>query len=643
MKPIAGVSLALLGCLNLARMPEAAGTTGAEFLRAVVPAAPAAVSAGAAGERGSASLVWNPAGILGQPEPALAFTHFSSFSDTAYEQLEGVFPSGPGAEETWAGCMFFSSTYNFTAWNEYGEESGQIDNHNFFAEAAYARDLGWGVKTGAAVKMFETALAGFSSRGGALDLGVRYTPEFAPISAGVALRNLGAMSALEQVADPLPTDFLAGISGRWEIAGQTLETAADFGLPLQGDEEAVFACGAEFVAARVLFLRAGYNTSENLGNLSLGAGICLGNFQLDYAFQPYGMLGNNQRFTLAYRFRAPSRTESPASAEKKLEVADTKPEATRPDNVLTVLPRPYASRVAFFPPASGVAGGDLPWQLTLLNSSGRELRSWTGIGNVPGEIAWDGLDKEGRPVSSENGLQARWGNALCQVPQWNPALRLDWETEEEAFPDVRFQLRRTPGAGNWTMTVWDATNGIVFQRRGEGKELPDAWVWDGHDPAGERVESRRVLKMGLETEYACGLRALVMGDVVNIRCRRVPAPSGRDGILILGVLFDFDRSELKPEMSDKISLAAQLAGARPGADVVCEGHADELGTPEYNQLLSERRARQVGNFMVQTLGIPGKQISFKGFGKTQPENNRPDEAGRSLNRRVEIRLFLPKK
>src|SRR5512143_1235070 len=112
----------LLGAWLVPGGLHAAGTTGAEFLRTEVPAAASALAAGTAASTGSEALTWNPAGLLGQAYPSLSFTHFPSFADTAYEQLEGYYPGW--LEGSWAARFFYASTYNFTEYDAFGQAVG---------------------------------------------------------------------------------------------------------------------------------------------------------------------------------------------------------------------------------------------------------------------------------------------------------------------------------------------------------------------------------------------------------------------------------------------------------------------------------------------------------------------------------------
>jgi outer membrane protein OmpA-like peptidoglycan-associated protein len=100
-------------------------------------------------------------------------------------------------------------------------------------------------------------------------------------------------------------------------------------------------------------------------------------------------------------------------------------------------------------------------------------------------------------------------------------------------------------------------------------------------------------------------------------------------------LFDFDKADLKPENRELLSRIAGVLLASHGYRLYVYGHTDDVGTAEYNQGLSERRAKSVRDYLVKA-GIPEEIIESKGFGKTSPRVPAKTQAARRKNRRVEI-------
>jgi OOP family OmpA-OmpF porin len=104
-------------------------------------------------------------------------------------------------------------------------------------------------------------------------------------------------------------------------------------------------------------------------------------------------------------------------------------------------------------------------------------------------------------------------------------------------------------------------------------------------------------------------------------------------------LFDFDKSDLKAEGMAELRKIADLIksqGDRVG-DIDVIGHTDSKGSEEYNQRLSERRAKAVTEYLV-SLGIDGSIIDTSGRGELQPAASNDTEAGRARNRRVEVHV-----
>ena len=103
------------------------------------------------------------------------------------------------------------------------------------------------------------------------------------------------------------------------------------------------------------------------------------------------------------------------------------------------------------------------------------------------------------------------------------------------------------------------------------------------------------------------------------------------------ILFDFNSAGLRPESQQTLRDLASNFQRYTDETVTVEGHTDNVGSPEYNQGLSERRAYSVRDYLVNQ-GVAGSRVTAVGFGETQPKasNNTPE--GRQLNRRVEIHI-----
>ena len=101
------------------------------------------------------------------------------------------------------------------------------------------------------------------------------------------------------------------------------------------------------------------------------------------------------------------------------------------------------------------------------------------------------------------------------------------------------------------------------------------------------------------------------------------------------VLFDTGSATLKPGAREKLARVAGILASHPDLHIEIEGHTDSVGTDEYNQGLSERRAESVRTYLMQQR-IPAAAVDSEGFGESRPVATNDTAAGRQQNRRVEL-------
>ena len=101
------------------------------------------------------------------------------------------------------------------------------------------------------------------------------------------------------------------------------------------------------------------------------------------------------------------------------------------------------------------------------------------------------------------------------------------------------------------------------------------------------------------------------------------------------VLFDTGKYDLKPGAREKLAKISGIVLAHPGLTLEVEGHTDSVGSDDYNQMLSERRANAVRAFLIQQ-GVSPANITASGLGKAQPVGSNDTATGRQMNRRVEM-------
>jgi len=114
-----------------------------------------------------------------------------------------------------------------------------------------------------------------------------------------------------------------------------------------------------------------------------------------------------------------------------------------------------------------------------------------------------------------------------------------------------------------------------------------------------------------------------------------PAPPMKKKIVLRGVNFDFDKSNIRADAVPILEQACRTLKEEPNIDVSCDGYTDSIGTEQYNQGLSERRANSVRNWLVKC-GISPSRLTSRGFGESNPVASNDTAEGRAQNRRTEL-------
>jgi outer membrane protein OmpA-like peptidoglycan-associated protein len=129
-------------------------------------------------------------------------------------------------------------------------------------------------------------------------------------------------------------------------------------------------------------------------------------------------------------------------------------------------------------------------------------------------------------------------------------------------------------------------------------------------------------------------------DLKNAKVERVG-----EGIKITfdsGILFDVGSYELKAEAKNNIQDLAKVLKKYEDTNVLVEGHTDDTGEDDKNQVLSEKRADAVKHY-ASSMGVATSRISTAGYGEKQPVADNSTTAGKAQNRRVEVAIMANKK
>lgn len=309
--------------LSLVFAAAGAGTQGAQFLNLGVSArsiamgnAYAAVPFG-----GVIAANYNPAGLYGTVRPELALMHYRYILDSNISYVGYAQPLGKKSRVVIASNFIYG---NFGSIEEtqvaVGQDSGQKVGTNFSASDSAGtltfailptKKLGLGIN----FKYVSQEIAGVRSSVPAGDIGLIYKMG-RKLSFGFVVRNLGPSLKFDKETVPLPQNFVLGVSYAL-LKSEMLLFVADFEKPRNQDLTLRFGgelnLGAPAAASSYIprfSLRAGHDGFNEAGTgLSLGGGMRIGNYSLDYAFLPFGQLGEAHRISAAIRFGKPKSTK----------------------------------------------------------------------------------------------------------------------------------------------------------------------------------------------------------------------------------------------------------------------------------------------------------------------------------------------
>ena len=105
------------------------------------------------------------------------------------------------------------------------------------------------------------------------------------------------------------------------------------------------------------------------------------------------------------------------------------------------------------------------------------------------------------------------------------------------------------------------------------------------------------------------------------------------------VSFDFNSATVKPAFKNTLDKVSDILSRYNRTSITVVGHTDNVGSDAYNQGLSQRRAESVAYYL-ERRGVQSSRVRTEGRGESEPRASNATEAGRQLNRRVEL-LIIP--
>jgi hypothetical protein len=302
----------------------AGGTTGAQVLSIVPDARSAALGKTFVGVADNInSLFYNPAGLaqITNMEVPMAKNYVMDDVDQQYAgfatNLRNVRTTNVKSMGTLAANYMTLETGNIVSRNDAGvagpnfkakDELITIGYGKLFYESSTAGSFMGGVS----MKMYKEEIQNEDSQGQAFDVGTLWKAPGERMYIGLALQNAGPQNKFLTEKYDLPSVVALGFSGG--MFDNACIIAVDFKKPIH--DSLTYSTGVEYWFNHTIALRLGYDSSTvDAGNgLSAGFGVCLlqtdvffvyaSEIDLDYAFVPYGDLGDSHRLSLLFKIGA---------------------------------------------------------------------------------------------------------------------------------------------------------------------------------------------------------------------------------------------------------------------------------------------------------------------------------------------------
>ncbi|MBL7826732.1 MAG: OmpA family protein [Saprospiraceae bacterium] len=238
----------------------------------------------------------------------------------------------------------------------------------------------------------------------------------------------------------------------------------------------------------------------------------------------------------------------------------------------------------------------------------------------------------GCPDTDLDGVEDRQDSCktIAGLPQFNGCP----DTDEDGIPDSKDACPAEAGPAEYYYgcPVRDTDNDGVEDKLDACLLIAGKVEFNGcPDTDGDGVDDRK------------DVCPTVAGKIENKGCPDVEKKDRQKlELAVKAVKFETGKAILKTESNKILGDIADIMQRYPYYSLSVEGHTDNQGKDETNQILSEKRAQACVEFLVGK-GVAKDRLSSKGLGETKPVADNKTAAGRAANRRVEFELVLPEK
>ncbi len=280
------------------------GVTATQFLKIGLGARPAGLGGTyvSIGDDVDA-LSWNPAGICGIEDKEASFMHLLWFQDITVDYLG--YAQKLNKTSRFGGYITYLSHKDIMGYDENAEETKNFSAYDLSTALSYAHSLTPSLCVGLNLKIISTHIENEEATTALMDIGTLYKPEIKGLRIGIVASNLGPKIKFMSKDDPPPSNFKCGVS--YNLIPDLI-TGIDIIIPNDGDS--YISAGMEYSYKQRMAVRIGYASGPQKIYEDVGEGISYGisvgkkSFTVDYAYVPYGELGETHRVSLKMAFGA---------------------------------------------------------------------------------------------------------------------------------------------------------------------------------------------------------------------------------------------------------------------------------------------------------------------------------------------------
>ncbi|MEI7639987.1 MAG: PorV/PorQ family protein [bacterium] len=295
--------IVLISGILFSNIVFSAGATTADFLQVNISARETAIGGVYTPFYAYAgSSIINPATLAGIDKSQVIMSHYSSVFETRYEQILYALPLNE--KEAVGGVLMYDGNDNLQRTDIDGNPIEKIDNFDIIVGGIYSKNFGNELSTGIIIKGLMSRLYKANTYGISMNVGIVYNNKDRHYVLGLVLENIGITTVYSKEQSMLPLVVRGGYGLELYNDKDTYKSSLyiEEMVPINEIDTSETSLGLEVIYLGFMAFRYGYIFGIAEGRVSIGAGIKLGDFTLDYAYKPFFVSDNEHRVTLRAEF-----------------------------------------------------------------------------------------------------------------------------------------------------------------------------------------------------------------------------------------------------------------------------------------------------------------------------------------------------